>query len=982
MWLVVIGAHVCISQCLFHVSLSQLVADITQSIVNLSTYIDKLSSLFMDIGRSAPRYQTIALLYPRSRKLQSYLSEYFVVVVGLCRYLFEFGLKTTIQQFTSSLSVAHLETFRTDLDRWARSIKEQMDVSEAQESSGSRALTREMFKSASYQQRHATNMLVLDFCSTYDHEIAWKQIRKAGNTSLYTQQAEYQEWKDGSRSSTLLYMGKLGSGKSVLLANIVDDLSLSSEKERPLIAYFFCKHNTPESLQARTIIGSLTRQLLRTVADLSVSAKIYEHARTTGDTEKVLEMLFQCFSSSSKVYLVLDGLDECDEEEREILVRAIWQIQQNFTVLVCASFRKEPNKDLLSITNRLLAPSTVSIPEDNPDIEAFIEADLDRCLRQERLTIGDPTLILDIQDALLKGSQGMFLWTALQIQSLCSMKTDHAIREALVDLPKDLSETFARILRRSGSSDPALQAKTLQLVLAAYRPLTTNELREALSVTPGDATWDPSRILNDVYSALACCGCVLAVDEEAFTVGVIHHSVKQYISGGLDGAKHMGFSLEQAQRTLADTVVTYLGYGVFGTELSKSKVHPMVAQSAPSTIVRATADSSSTARHLAIKFLGSRRQHPFDMSKAVAEARSSLNSKPEHAFKFHTYAKAYWQDHLLYVSGYDAAIFKLSSKLIYGPTFELNKVDKNYWRRFQWAAEHGNRNLLVLLLQTGKIDSNARSSYGWTPLMWAAQDGYKDTVEVLLSAGNGKADVEAKLSDGWTPLMAAAQGGFEDVVKVLLSVGKADVEAKDSSERTPLILAAKDGHTDTVNVLLSVGKANVEAKDVTGQTALMWATRDGHNDTVEVLLSVGKADVETKNKNGVTPLMRAAQDGHIHTIEVLLSVGKADVEVKNEIGQTPLLLSAQSGTYRDAVEVLLSAGQADAEARDMNGSTPLMLAAQGGHIDIVELLLSIGKADIEAKDSNGRTPLMLAELGRHTDIVELLHSLTKRASKT
>lgn len=85
------------------------------------------------------------------------------------------------------------------------------------------------------------------------------------------------------------------------------------------------------------------------------------------------------------------------------------------------------------------------MPADNPDIEALIEADLERCLREERLTIRDPLLILEIQDALLKGPQGMSLWVALQIQTLCNMKTDHAIREALADLPKYISETFARI---------------------------------------------------------------------------------------------------------------------------------------------------------------------------------------------------------------------------------------------------------------------------------------------------------------------------------------------------------------------------------------------------------------------------------------------------------------------------------------------------------------------------------------------------------
>ncbi|KAF2022730.1 hypothetical protein EK21DRAFT_12957, partial [Setomelanomma holmii] len=581
------------------------------SIVNLSTYIEKLSSLFMDVGRSAPRYQAIALLYPRSTKLQSHLTEYFIVVVGLCRYLFKFGQKSTLQQFASSLSDAHLKTFQTDLDKWASSIREQMNVSEAQESSGFRALTRDMFTSVSHQQRHATRMRLLDFCSTYDYETAWKQIRKAGNTLFHTRQAEYQEWRDGSHPSTLLYTGKLGSGKSVLLANIVDDLSLFSKKERPLVAYFFCKHDILESLQARTIIGSLARQLLRTVTDLSIPAKSCEDTQTTGDTEQVLEMLFQSFPSKVKVYLVLDGLDECDNEEKEMLVQAVRKIQEKLKVLV-----------------------------------SFVQADLERCLRQERLTIGDPALILEIQDALLKGSQGMFLWVALQIQSLCSMKTDYAIREALGNLPKDLSETFARILQKSGSSDPALQAKTLQLVLAACRPLTTDELREALSVTPGDATWDPSKTLNDVYSALACCGCLLAVDEEEFTVCVVHHSVKQYILNGLGGVKYIDFSFEEAQRTLADTVVTYLSYGVFGTELSRVKVRPMVSQSAPSKILQATMGSSSAARNLAITLLGSRRQPAFDMSKAVAEARSSLSSKPEHTFRFYTYAKLYWQDHV------------------------------------------------------------------------------------------------------------------------------------------------------------------------------------------------------------------------------------------------------------------------------------------------------------------------------------------------
>ncbi|KAJ5060857.1 hypothetical protein J3E74DRAFT_450704, partial [Bipolaris maydis] len=579
------------------------------SIISLSSYIDKLSSMFMAIGRAAPRYQAMALLYPRSKKLQSHLAEYFILVVKLCHYLFKYEQKSSVRQFTSSLNDTLLKTLQTDLDKWANSIKEEVNLNEAQENSRSRAFTMEIFKSSTLQRRHETKMRVLNFCSKFDHETAWKQIRKLGNSSFHTQSAEYQEWKTGSLPGTIIFTGKLGSGKSVLLANIVDDLNLTTGKDQSTVAYFFCKYDILGSLQTRTILGSLVRQLLSSIPDLGAIAKRYENSQGREfDIEELFEILFQGFTSRQKAYLVIDGLDECDFAQKEILIQAIQRIQET--------------------------------------LKAFIETELGHCLSERKMTIGDPTLILEIQDALLNGSQGMFLWVALQIQTLCKMKTDYAMREALANLPRDLSETFSRILSDSGRSDPSLQAKVLQLVLAANRPLTTIELREALSVTPGDATWDPSRLLHNVYSALACCGCLLAVDEEEFTVRFIHHSVKQYIVGGLNGIMPARFTLRDAKKIMANIIVTYLNYGVFGTEISKTKVLPIMAQSAPSKILQATLDPSSSTRHLAMKFLKSRRQPTFDLSKMIAETLNSCHSESNSSFNFYEYANKNWLEYL------------------------------------------------------------------------------------------------------------------------------------------------------------------------------------------------------------------------------------------------------------------------------------------------------------------------------------------------
>ena len=324
--------------------MSTSVTDSTQSFVSVSNQVEKLSSIFMDIGRSCPRHQEITVLYPLSKMLQAYILEYFIVVVALCRYLLKFGQKSALQQFTSSLSGGELKAFQYDLEKWTHSVEKEMQVSEFQQSSGFRALSRSVFESALYQQKLAAKKQVLDLCSMYDYETVWKQTRKVGNTSLYTRFDKYKEWKDRSHPGTIVFTGKLGSGKSVLLANIVDDLSLSAERDRPLVAYFFCRHDLPESLQARTILGSLVRQMLRSIADFGKLSGVCQDVHTTGDVNKMLEIVLQAYPLTYKTFLVIDGLDECSEGEIATLVQALRDIQAKLKVFVCASFRVEPNK--------------------------------------------------------------------------------------------------------------------------------------------------------------------------------------------------------------------------------------------------------------------------------------------------------------------------------------------------------------------------------------------------------------------------------------------------------------------------------------------------------------------------------------------------------------------------------------------------------------------------------------------------------------
>jgi hypothetical protein len=82
----------------------------------------------MAVGRSAPRHQMTALLYPQSKTLQAYLSEYFTVVVHLCHQILKFAQMSPLGQFATTLNDSDRRTFQSELDTWANLIGKEVNV--------------------------------------------------------------------------------------------------------------------------------------------------------------------------------------------------------------------------------------------------------------------------------------------------------------------------------------------------------------------------------------------------------------------------------------------------------------------------------------------------------------------------------------------------------------------------------------------------------------------------------------------------------------------------------------------------------------------------------------------------------------------------------------------------------------------------------------------------------------------------------------
>ncbi|KEZ39997.1 1-alkyl-2-acetylglycerophosphocholine esterase [Scedosporium apiospermum] len=909
----------------------------TLSLVNFSSCLEKMSTLFMIVGRSAPRYESMALLYPRSRTLQSHLSEYFIVVVRLCHQMLKFTRKSVWGQLASFLSDSDMNGYQSELDRWANMIKEEVSLLTAQniKEQGAHLKVLSKFSAAeSHRQKLKAHVRVLNYCSTYDYQTTWKEIRKIGKSTLLEKAPEYQQWKAETDSQTLVCTGKLG---------------------------------------------------------------------------------------------------------------------------------------------------TITIPEDNSDIGTFITTELGRrmeCTGSTKLNIGDPMLILEIRDALLRGAQGMFLWVSLQIESLCAEETDEAVRQALANLPKDLPTTFYRILQKWEGQGKKYQTRIFELVLAARQPLTTEALREALSVVPGDAVWRPASLLNDVYSVLSYCGSLIIVDEEELTVRLMHHSVKQFLLGEFKDASGVGFTMERVNKTMASVIVTYLSYGVFDTQVS-TMVVPQVMMGmggAPSRIIHSTTETSGFVRDLALKLLKSRGQANYNMAveeghdeivrllvekgadvettgssgqtllaTAVAGGREAIvrlllaTGRIDVNSRNHSGQTALWiaaeRGHTTIVGlllnasfgarlvdsgdGYhhttassfavDKRLEALNVLVPRGPILVnfrdscgrtplwlaasrgytaiaellLNRIDVDVDSADEYycmtplsvAALNGHKAIVELLLDTFGVDVNSRNYFQQTPLSVAAEMGHTDIVELLLQMLHA-VDFSSSGESRMTPLSYAAKNGREAIVKLLLDTGRVNINWRDSSTWIPLYWAAKNGHKSIFKLLLASDQTEFDLTPedgVYGQTILVWAVRAGYWDAVEELLATGTLDLAWGGSgNKQTLLPWAAENGDEYIVKVVLGTGRADVNATTFLGWTPLLCAVIKG-HEAVVRLLLTKKTVDINSKDRFGRTPLWWAASGGHEGIVKLLLSSDRdVDVNSPNPDRQSPLWWAAAKGYEGIVKLL----------
>ncbi len=163
-------------------------------------------------------------------------------------------------------------------------------------------------------------------------------------------------------------------------------------------SYFFCRHEDEQSLRARTIIGSIAKQLAEDIP----SSEFVDLDGDDLETPIIVSFLIRKLSRSRQYYIIIDGLDECEVNDiRETIEMLSKLIASPLRVSVYCSTRPA----ILNWLPSDFRPERVIAMED-PQNYVRLARDMTQFV-EKNLTVKDQEMESIILNKLQEGAEGM-----------------------------------------------------------------------------------------------------------------------------------------------------------------------------------------------------------------------------------------------------------------------------------------------------------------------------------------------------------------------------------------------------------------------------------------------------------------------------------------------------------------------------------------------------------------------------------------------
>ncbi|KAJ7266795.1 ankyrin repeat domain-containing protein [Mycena rebaudengoi] len=785
------------------------------------------------------------------------------------------------------------------------------------------------------------------------------------------------------RWGTLWCHGIPGTGKTVLSSVVVNYLQAQFQPSGNIgVACLYLNHKEGDLQSPENLLASLWWQLVIGKPLVASVHKLYEHhhdRRTRPLVQEIDNVLCGVIAEYSKVYFVIDALDEYPEDQRHWLLNHL------------ATLGPKTNVMLTSRPHITLNPThfpeihTLEICATEDDIRRYVDSHIQMSPRLLRHVQSQPELHQEIEAKILNNVEGMFLLAKLHVDSLATKITVKSLREALKNLPKDLEHTYNEAIERIESQseeDRKIAFLALTWVANAKRPLTIAELQEAIAIEVDSRSLDPDSILDITY-IVSVCGGLMVIDLADGHVRLIHYTTQGY----LDSVQATKFPWAQTEITQA--CLTYLSFETFQDLPSSWEVqddayslldrHALLEYALKHFLTHAAGQPELQLETLILTFLaGASRWHDF---WAVAHFHRlhdwnipwNYNNWPKNPTKHwfavlfnlqHIFKKLLVQEGLiddkpLIVASYYGYMDIVHLLIEKGA--DVNAQGGGYGNALQAASSSGHESIVHLLIEKGANVNAQGGEYG-NALQAASSLGHESIVHLLIEKG---ANVNAQGGCFGNALQAALLSGHESIVHLLIEKG-ANVNAQGGRFGNALQAVPYGSHEFIFHLLIEKG-VNVNAEGCNFGNALQAASFLGHESIVHLLIEKG-ANVNAQGGEYGNALQAASSLGHESIVHLLIEKG-ADVHAQGGLYGNALQAASFSG-HESIVHLLIEKG-ADVNAQGGQFGNALQAASAKGHESIVHLLIEKG-ADVNAQGGSYGNALQAASFLWHESIVHLL----------
>lgn len=348
--------------------------------------------------------------------------------------------------------------------------------------------------------------------------------------------ADFQRWRDDEENRLLWVKGDPGTGKTMMLCGIVDELRAmrqpAASEVKPPLSFFFCQATNSLANNALAVLRGLIYLLIDQYPDLvSHLPESFYTSKVSPEDKNAWLVLSDTFNSivqhpgiTGTYTIIIDAIDECEvgtEQLLELIVQTA--LSSRVKWLISSRNRADIERQLKPLgLKRLL---TLELREHAEYLCHAVGAYIDRRIAHLECIDGDDALREQVRGTLHEQAGGTFLWVSFVLKELSRVEKWN-VEQVLKHTPPGLYDVYDRMMQQITQLKATTDIEFCRTVLAAvtltYRPLHIPELIIVSGL--------PRSVSSHAYAVgriIDMCGSFLILQDGQ--VLTIHPTAKDYL---------------------------------------------------------------------------------------------------------------------------------------------------------------------------------------------------------------------------------------------------------------------------------------------------------------------------------------------------------------------------------------------------------------------------------------------------------------------